>query len=147
MRHKRATTKLGRSPAHRKALVSSLVNSLIDRKRIRTTVDKAKLARSMADRMVTLAKRGTLAARRRAIACLRQESRVAQLFDQVAPACANRKGGYTRIVRLGRRTGDGAELVFLEWVDVAPAAPVKRKKKEAAEEPKAEGAAEAKKAE
>ena len=129
MRHRRATVKLGRTTAHRTALLASLVNNLIECKRIRTTVQKAKLARSLADRMVTLAKDGSLHARRRAIAALRRKDRVAQLFEEIAPACAARSGGYTRVIKLGRRPSDGSEMAFLEWVDVAPVV-VRRKKKE-----------------
>lgn len=122
MRHLRKTVKLGRSPAHREALLASLVCNLIHERRIKTTVAKAKLARPLAEKMVTLAKEGTLSSRRQAIATLRRKDRVVQLFDEVAPVFKDRKGGYTRIVRIGQRFGDGAEEAFLEWVNFVPAA-------------------------
>jgi len=127
MRHRMNDTKLGRSSAHRKALLASLVCGLIEEKRIKTTLPKARLARSMAEKMVTLALKGTLAARRQAIAALRRPERVAELFDQVAPGFKDRNGGYTRIVKLGPRAGDCAEMALLEWVGTA--APEKKKKK------------------
>lgn len=135
MRHLRKTTKLGRSSAHREALLASLVGNLIAARRIRTTVDKAKLAKPLAEKLVTLAKSGTLADRRQAIAILRRKDRAAQLFSEVAPGFQDRKGGYTRIVRIGPRNGDGAEMAFLEWIHFIPAAR-KGKKGEAAAETK-----------
>lgn len=130
MRHLRKTTKLGRSSAHRDALLASLVGNLIAARRIRTTVSKAKLAKPLAEKMVTLAKRGTLHARRQAIATLRRRDRVTQLFDEVAPVFKDRKGGYTRIIRIGQRPSDGAEMVYLEWINFVPA--VKKEVKPAA---------------
>jgi len=135
MRHRRQDTKLGRSAAHREALLASLVCNFIDNRRIRTTLVKAKLARQLAERMVTLGKTGSLAARRRAISVLGRKECVAALFEQIAPSYADRKGGYTRIVRLGRRGSDGSEMVYLEWVNLAP---VNRKRKKPAEEKAAE---------
>ena len=129
MRHRLKDKKLGRSQAHRKALMSALVNALIEQRRIRTTLQKAKEARREAERMVTLAKKGTLAARRRVASKLRRPKNVGVLFDQLVPAMKDRKGGYTRIIKLDRRRSDGAERVFLEWVDVAP---VEKKKEEPA---------------
>jgi large subunit ribosomal protein L17 len=131
MRHRKTTIKLGRSPAHRHALLSSLVCNLIQRSRIQTTLPKAKAARSLADRMVTLGKRGTLAARRAAIARLHRPAIVGQLFAAVAPSFAERKGGYTRILRLGRRASDSAEMAILEWTNYAPPAPKAKKEKKA----------------
>jgi large subunit ribosomal protein L17 len=142
MRHLRKTTKLGRSPAHRDALVASLVSNLISARRIKTTIDKAKLARPLAEKMVTLAKNGSLHARRQAIATLHREDRVAQLFAEVAPVFKDRKGGYTRITRIGQRGGDGAEMAYLEWINFVPV--VKKESKEApaeTKEPKKEEAA------
>jgi large subunit ribosomal protein L17 len=146
MRHLRKTTKLGRSPAHREALMASLVSNLISARRIRTTIVKAKEARSLAEKMVTLAKEGSLHSRRQAIATLRRKDRVTQLFDEVAPVFKDRKGGYTRITRIGQRIGDGAEMAYLEWINFVPA--VKKEKGEAkgkdekdAKETKKEGAA------
>jgi large subunit ribosomal protein L17 len=122
MRHLRNTVKLGRSPAHREALLASLVGNLILARRIQTTIVKAKLARSLAEKMVTLAKEGSLHSRRQAIATLRRKDLVAQLFNEVAPVFKDRKGGYTRITRIGQRTGDGAEMAYLEWINFVPAA-------------------------
>ncbi len=117
MRHKKATIKLGRKAAHRDALLASLVCGLITSKRIKTTLPKAKAARSLAEKMVTLGKEGTLASRRRAIARLRRKTKVAVLFNEIAPAYAGRAGGYTRIVKTGKRLGDNAEMAILEFVD------------------------------
>jgi large subunit ribosomal protein L17 len=126
MRHRNITVKLGRTSAHRDALFSGLVCNLIERGRIRTTLPKARALRSLADRMVTLAKRGTLAARRNALQRLHRPERVARLFGEIGPAFADRKGGYTRVIKLGRRLGDGAEMVLVEWTNYTPPAPKKR---------------------
>jgi len=115
MRHQKQNVKLGRSPSHRKALLSSLVCNLIKRRRVTTTVQKAKLARIEAEKMVTLARKGTLHARRLAASRLRQPDAVAQLFSDIVPLCEGRPGGYTRILKLGRRRSDGAEMAILEW--------------------------------
>ena len=124
MRHRKRTVKLGRTSAHRNELLANLVCALIDNKRIKTTLPKAKAARSLAEKMVTLGKKGTLASRRQAISTLKQVDSVKELFDNVAPAFADRSGGYTRIIKLGRRISDSSEMVLLEWVDsiVAPVA-------------------------
>lgn len=119
MRHQKKSVKLGRSPSHRKALVESLVSNFIAERRIRTTLPKARLARQLAEKMVTLAKKNTLAARRQAIAALQDTGRVSQLFAEIAPQYKDRKGGYTRITKIGRRIGDGAEMAYLEWVGLA----------------------------
>jgi large subunit ribosomal protein L17 len=123
MRHRKKTVKLGRTSAHRNELLANLVCALIDNKRIKTTLPKAKAARSLAEKMVTLGKKGTLAARRNAISTLKQTDSVKELFESVAPTFADRAGGYTRIVKLGRRISDSSEMVLLEWVD-SVAAPV-----------------------
>jgi large subunit ribosomal protein L17 len=124
MRHRKKTVKLGRTSAHRNELLANLVCALIDNKRIKTTAPKAKAARSLAEKMVTLGKKGTLAGRRQAIATLKNEKSVKELFDSVAPAFESRNGGYTRIIKLGRRISDSSEMVILEWVDtVVTAAP------------------------
>ncbi len=123
MRHRKTTVKLGRKPAHRDALLASLVGSLIRHGRIRTTLPKAKAARVLAEKMVTLGKAGTLAARRRALARLHSPDEVRKLFTAVAPAFADRKGGYTRIAKLGRRGGDSSEMAVLEWTNYTPPAP------------------------
>ena len=135
MRHRKKDKKLGRSLSHRRALISALVCALIEEKRVKTTVAKAKAAKGAAEKMVTLARKGTLAARRRAIALQRRPTRVAELFGKIAPQFEGRTGGYTRIIRLGRRRSDGSEMVFLEWVGISPAD--KRKKKKQAEKPEA----------
>ena len=122
MRHHRAGKKLGRDSAHRKALYANLAGSLIEHGRIRTTEAKAKAVKPFAEQMITLGKRGDLAARRQAIAELRSQDVVHQLFANVAPRFADRPGGYTRIVKLGPRQGDAAEMVYLELVDFDPAA-------------------------
>jgi large subunit ribosomal protein L17 len=129
MRHRKKTIKLGRTSEHRDALLASLVCNLITYKRITTTVAKAKAARPFAEKMVTLAKGGTLADRRRAISRLRRKDCVAALFSSVAPAFADRFGGYTRIVRIGRRPSDSSEMAILEWVNYVPTPPKKRRKK------------------
>ena len=121
MRHQRAGKKLGRDSAHRKALYANLAGALIEHGRIKTTEAKAKAVKPFAEQMITLGKRGDLAARRQAIAELRSQDVVHQLFAEVAPRFADRPGGYTRIVKLGPRLGDAAEMVYLELVDYQPA--------------------------
>ena len=123
MRHRKRTVKLGRRSAHRNELLANLVCALIDNKRIKTTLPKARAARSLAEKMVTLGKKGTLAHRRQAISTLKQVDSVKELFDNVAPVFADRAGGYTRIVKLGRRMSDSSEMVLLEFVETI-AAPV-----------------------
>jgi large subunit ribosomal protein L17 len=119
MRHQKKTIKLGRTAEHRKALLSNQVCSLIEHQRIKTTLAKAKAVRPLADKMVTLGKKGSLHARRTAFAVLRQKDAVKKLFDDIAPRSASRNGGYTRIVKLGRRKSDSAPIAYLEWVDAA----------------------------
>src|SRR6267378_1565764 len=119
MRHQKKTIKLGRTAEHRKALLANQVCSLIEHQRIRTTLAKAKAARPLAERMVTLGKRNSLHARRTAFAVLRQKDAVKKLFDEIAPRTADRNGGYTRIVKLGQRKSDSAPIAYLEWVDAA----------------------------
>ena len=133
MRHQTKTVKLGRSQAHRDALLANQVCSLIIHQRIRTTLAKAKAARPLAEKMVTLGKKGTLHARRTAAAYLHQPSAVKKLFEEIAPRSATRAGGYTRIIKLGPRKSDSAPMAVLEWVDTAPV--------EAAAEPAAEAKA------
>src|SRR2546423_6801969 len=122
MRHRRAGKKLGRDTAQRKALHSGLAGALIEHGRIKTTEAKAKAVKPFAEQMITLGKRGDLAARRQAIAELRSQDVVHQLFADVAPRFADRPGGYTRIVKLGPRQGDAAEMGYLEPVDLDPTA-------------------------
>ena len=132
MRHRKRTVKLGRRSAHRNELLSNLVCALIDNKRIKTTLPKARAARGLAEKMVTLGKKGTLAHRRQAIAKLQQVEAVKEHVDNVAPMFADRSGGYTRIIKLGRRISDSSEMVLLEWVD-SVAAPVVEAEEAAAE--------------
>ncbi len=120
MRHQRSGKKLGRDSAHRKALYSNLAGALIEHGRIETTEAKAKAVKPFAEKMITLGKRGDLHARRQALAALRSNNVVHQLFAEVAPRFADRPGGYTRIVKLGPRQGDAAEMVYLELVDFEP---------------------------
>ena len=116
MRHHRVAKKFGRSTAHRKALMKSLVTNLILADSIQTTLPKAKQARKDAEKMVTIARKGTLAARRLASSRLQQPKAVQKLFDKIVPAMEGRKGGYTRILKLGNRKGDGAPTCLLQWV-------------------------------
>ena len=116
MRHKRAGFKLKRDGGSRKALLRSLVTSVIEQERIVTTVPKAKAAKPLVEKMITLAKRDTLHARRQAAAFLETPGSVQKLFDKLGARFGQRKGGYTRVVRLGWRKGDGAEQAILELV-------------------------------
>jgi large subunit ribosomal protein L17 len=118
MRHLKRTAKLGRTGEHRNAMLANLVCSLIKHKRVPTTLAKAKAARSVAEKMVTLGKAGSIHDRRLAVARLHQEEAVKILFNEIAPAQKERRGGYTRIVRLGQRQGDAGQKAILEWVDV-----------------------------
>lgn len=136
MRHLKSGKKLNRSTAHRLALYRNLVASLLTHDRIRTTDAKAKEVRRFADRMVTLGKQGTLAARRRAAAFVRNPSAVQRLFSDVAPRFANRAGGYTRIVKLGHRPGDAAAMSLIELTGVSES--VESGKKKRPRRPKAE---------
>ncbi len=162
MRHQRKTVKLGRTQGHRNALLSNLAVSLIDHGQIKTTIAKAKAVRPFVEKLVTKAKTGTLHARRMALADLRHnEGAVRKLFAEIGPLNAERKGGYTRIVKLGARRSDAAEMAIIEWVDQPAVAtpeatptPAKAKaakapkaeKSEAAPEAKAEGEAKPKRA-
>ena len=121
MRHRKKTiNKLGRDTAHREAMLANQVCSLIEHKRIKTTLPKAKATRRLAEKMVTLGKRGDIHARRQAVARLHNPKAVTELFKVVAPAFQERPGGYTRIVKMGRRTSDSSEMAILEWVDYTP---------------------------
>jgi large subunit ribosomal protein L17 len=120
VRHQRKGKKLGRDSAHRKALYSNLAGSLIEHGRIKTTEAKAKAVKPIAEKMITLGRRGDLAARRQALAYLRSQEVVHHLFAEVAPRFADRPGGYSRIVKIGPRYGDAAEMVYLELVDYVP---------------------------
>ena len=122
MRHQRVMKKFGRSTEHRKALMENMVTNLILQKSITTTLPKAKEARKSAEKMVTIARKGDLAARRLAASRLNDPKAVQKLFSEVVPALEGRKGGYTRILKLGTRKGDGAPTCLLQWVFVADAA-------------------------
>jgi large subunit ribosomal protein L17 len=142
MRHQKKTIKLGRTAEHRKALLANQVCSLIEHQRIKTTLAKAKAVRPLAEKMVTLGKKGSIHARRTALATLRQKNAVKKLFDDIAPRSTERNGGYTRIVKLGQRKSDSASMAFIEWVDAAAATEEKQaeekkaKRKEAESKPK-----------
>lgn len=139
MRHRVATFKIGRSSAHRRAMLANMVSSLFTNGQIETTLVKAKEARRFAEKLITIGKKGDLHRRRLAVSKLRDKSAVKLLFDEIAPAYAERNGGYTRILKLGVRRGDAAEMCLLQLVKeeaaVKPAKPVKPAKK--AEEVKA----------
>lgn len=126
MRHRSKTVKLQRDKAHREALLRNLAASLIEHGQIRTTLAKAKALRPYAEKLVTLGKKNTLHSRRRALSLL-GSNQLAQrsskkLFEEIAPASADRQGGYTRIIKLGQRRSDAAPMALIEWVDsVVPA--------------------------
>ena len=120
MRHARTGKKLGRDASHRRALYANLACSLIEHGRIRTTEAKAKAVKPYAEKMITLGRRGDLHARRQVLSELRSQEVVHQLFADVAPRMADRPGGYTRIVKIGPRQGDAADMVYLELVDYQP---------------------------
>ena len=151
MRHQKHTRKLGRTSQHRDLMLANLVASLIIHKRVKTTLAKAKAARPLAEKLVTLGKGGTLHDRRLAVAKIGQKDAVATLFKSIAPGFKDRHGGYTRIIKLGPRNSDSAPVALLEWVDYvvedekAPAEttpkadkPAKAEKAEKAEKPKKE---------
>jgi len=144
MRHQRKTVKLGRKEGHRKSLIANLAVSLIAHNRIKTTLAKAKAVKPLAEKLVTIGKKNTIHARRTAKAVLRQDEAVTKLFAEIAPRAADRKGGYTRIIKLGQRQSDASEMAFIEWVDapvlVETAAPEPKPAKKAAKA-KAEPAA------
>jgi large subunit ribosomal protein L17 len=116
MRRRVAGRKLGRKTAHRMMMFRNMVTSLLDKERIRTTLPRAKELRPIAERMITLGKRESLHARRRALAFVKDPAVVAKLFETLAPRFAERNGGYTRIIRLGHRDGDGAPMAIVELV-------------------------------
>ncbi len=130
MNHGRKVPKLQRDASHRKALLANLVCSLIEHRRIRTTLAKAKALRPVAEKLVTLGKRGDLHARRLAIGSLHNKDAVKKLFEEIAIASKDRKGGYTRITKLGQRRSDSAPMAFIEWVDAYVPKAVKAKEAE-----------------
>jgi len=140
MRHRKFTFKIGRSSAHVRSLLANAVCSLIKHKRITTTLVKAKQLRVLADQMMTLGKTGTLHARRQAIAKLHQVDVVCTLFNELAPQYLKRTGGYTRIMKLGPRIGDAAEMAILEFVETDSMVASRAKVAPAADSTAAEGA-------
>ena len=147
MRHQKHTAKLGRDGSHRNAMLANLVCSLIKHRRGTTTLAKAKAARPVAEKMVTLGKKGSIHHRRLAAARLHQEDAVRILFNEIAPENLDRAGGYTRIIKLGTRRGDAAQTAILEWVEAGEggsesSAPQKAESKES-ETPSSEAAKEA----
>ena len=123
MRHKVATFKVGRTGAHRRAMLANMANSLFINGQIETTLVKAKAARSFAEKMITLGKKGDIHNRRQAFSKLRNKDAVKLLFDEIAPGYATRNGGYTRILKLGKRRGDAAEMCILALVEASVEAP------------------------
>lgn len=121
MRHLNAGRKLSRNSSHRRATMRNMVTSIIEHGRIRTTDAKAKEVRRWVDRMITLGKQQTVAARRRARAFVQTDEAVFKLFSEVAPRFENRAGGYTRIIKLGQRAGDAAPISIIELTEQAPA--------------------------
>ncbi len=120
MRHLNKKVRLSRNTAHRIAMMRNMVTSLIEVERIQTTLPKAKQLRSLADQMVTLGKQGTLHARRRALATVRKKSAVSKLFTELATRFKDRAGGYTRVLKLGFRHGDGAPMALVEYLGFTP---------------------------
>jgi large subunit ribosomal protein L17 len=116
MRHKVKGRKLRRPTAHRMAMLRNLVTSFLEKERVRTTLAKAKEARPLAEKMITLGKKGTLHARRQVLAFVRKEGVVTKVFDDLGPRFGQRPGGYSRIVKLGLRGGDGAQMAMLELI-------------------------------
>jgi large subunit ribosomal protein L17 len=138
MRHQVKGRKLRRRAARRLALLGNLVTSFLEKERIRTTLAKAKEVRPLAEKMITLGKRGTLHARRQVISFVRKESVVVKVFDDLGPRFGQRPGGYSRIVKLGRRMGDGAQMAVLELIgsEYKKKAKKKKDKEKAAKKPK-----------
>jgi len=139
VRHRRRSKKLGRQPAHRKATVISLVESLIKYKRIETTLTKAKEARRLAEKVITLGKKDTLHARRHVYSFFKDRDIVGIVFKDLAPLFSKRPGGYTRVMRMRIRPGDGAQMAILEWIEKKEVKPeAKPEPKKEPEKPKVE---------
>lgn len=134
MRHLKAGAKLGKQPAHRRAVLRNLVTNVIERERITTTIARARAARPLVERMITLGKRDSLHSRRQAAAFLQTPEATKKLFGVLAPRFSDRPGGYTRIVRAGWRIGDGAELAILEFIGSELKKKEKKGKKEKPQE-------------
>ena len=133
MRHRVKATRFGRTSSQRAALLAALVSSLITERRISTTLPKARAARSLAEKTMTLAKTGTLAARRHALKIIRNKRAVQMLFADLAPNYKDRPGGYCRIIKTGQRRSDASAMSILEWVGLGQ---IDRRKKEKTEEKK-----------
>jgi len=129
MRHRKQRAKLGRTSSHREAMISNMITSLFKHERVKTTVQKAKEARRFAEKAITYAKKNTLHSRRLAYNQIKDEEVLSKLFAVLGPRFADRNGGYTRIIRLGHRQGDGAEIAFLELVDRIAPSPEKEERK------------------
>jgi large subunit ribosomal protein L17 len=141
MRHRKKINKLGRSKSHRKATLRNLTSAIVQHQQIKTTLAKAKTARRFVDKLITMGKKDTVAARRQAFKFLQNHQLVKKLFDDIAPTFANRSGGYSRVIKLGRRKGDGAELAILQLVGFEPMIieekkPAEKKKKKPTAEKK-----------
>lgn len=117
MRHNKSGRRLGRNSSHRKAMLRNMVTSLLDHEKITTTDARAKEVRKLAEKMITLGKKGDLHARRQALSVVQDKNVVAKLFDRLAPRYAERNGGYTRIMKVGNRAGDNAPVSIIEFVE------------------------------
>ncbi|MCP2619915.1 50S ribosomal protein L17 [Candidatus Aminicenantes bacterium AC-334-K16] len=137
MRHRVSGKKLRRDTAHRMALLRNLVTSFLEKERIRTTLAKAKAARPLAEKMITLGKKDTLHARRQALRFIYKKEVVRKLFNEIGPRFSERPGGYTRIIKIGPRAGDGAEMAILEMVGTEFKKKEKKKEKTLKEKVKA----------
>ena len=135
MRHLNSGSKLGKQPAHRRAVLRSLVTNLVEKERIQTTIRRAKTIRPLAERLITLGKRDSLHARRQAAAFLLTPNATKKLFADLAPRFADRAGGYTRIIHTGWRIGDGAELAIIEFLGSELKKKEKKTRKKAEEAP------------
>lgn len=127
MRHRKSFNKLNRTASHRKAMLANMATQVFMHKKIRTTAVKAKAVRMVVERLITFAKKGTLHARRQVLKTVQDKVIVKELFEKIAPVYSSRNGGYTRIIKLGQRQGDGAEVAYLELVGFEG---VKKEKKE-----------------
>lgn len=137
MRHLVQKKKLGRNTAQRRALLRSLVTSFLEKERIRTTLAKAKAAKPLAEKMITLAKKDTLHAKRQTLRFIYKKSVVKKLFEEIGPRFSERPGGYTRIIKIGPRAGDGAEMAILELIGSEFEKKAKKKKEKGKAKPKA----------
>jgi len=152
MRHRKKVKKLGRTASHRRATLRNMATALINHHQIKTTLGKAKAARSYVEKLITTGKKDSVHARRQAFKLLQNRTLVKKLFDEIAPSFSDRNGGYTRVVKLGPRTGDGAEMAVLQLVGfeqliIDEQEKQKQKRKERVEKKKAKEAEEAEAAE